>query len=261
MKSFFNAIKWEIVLSLKEYAHNKIGLLMDFLVFTWTYIAVYYYNVSDAFAYFYGVDDVKAKVLVIIGYVFWQNSSAALGYCKGNVSNEIATGLFEVRLQSKFPMEFMWFGRLVVSCIVHIITYVGILVFGIFVVGFGLKDIEVIIYSILMSFVPLIGMYGIGMVFGSFSVIEKDIGSFLIIFQTILLFLSNALSPTRGGWVYMIPFSLGVEIMRNIYMGHSNPIMKIILYVFVNIIWFMLGCICYRIAIRFEKKVGSFDRH
>lgn len=41
MKGYLNAIKWEVILDFKEYTRYRIGLLMDFIVFTGTYIWKY----------------------------------------------------------------------------------------------------------------------------------------------------------------------------------------------------------------------------
>ncbi len=34
MKGIINAIKWEVILDFKEYLRYRIGLLMDFIIFT-----------------------------------------------------------------------------------------------------------------------------------------------------------------------------------------------------------------------------------
>lgn len=261
IKLFLNALKWEMILSVKEMMRHKMGLVMDLLIFTWTFIVVYYYDVSEAFAYRYAVDNTRAKILVIIGYIFWQSSSAAIGYCKGTVSDEASIGIFEVRLQSIFSMEIIWFCRLLVNSLIHVVTYIGIFIFGSFAVGFTGWDITVFGISILYSFIAVAGMYGIGMIFGSFCVIEKNPGSVVGIFQTLLLLVSNTLSPFKGYWMYIFPFSPGIEICRNIYVGLPVQPSLILIYILVNIIWFVIGCACYRIAVKHEKRYGSFEKY
>lgn len=67
MKDYLNAIKWEAILDFKEYARYRIGLLMDFIVFTGTFIAIYYLGISDGFTSFYNISENQGKILVLIG--------------------------------------------------------------------------------------------------------------------------------------------------------------------------------------------------
>ena len=261
MRAYFNAIKWETILGLKEYSRYRIGLLMDFILFTGTFIAIYYFGISSGFSSFYDTSEATGSVLLLIGYIFWQNSSAALGYCTGTISNETSQGIFEVRLQSKYPLEGILFCRLMVSCLLHVITYIGIIAFCGIAVGFNVRDVLVILLSILVSFPALIGMYGIGLIFGSVCICEKNVGSLILIVQTLLLFVSNTLSPSRSQLVNLIPFSCGIDIMRNVYMKLSVSGTSVLSYLFINIIWLVIGCICFRKALKHERTYGSFDNY
>ncbi len=82
MKGIINAIKWEVILDFKEYLRYRIGLLMDFIIFTGTFIVIYFMGINEGFASFYNTSGNTGNVLVLIGYIFWQNSASALGYCK-----------------------------------------------------------------------------------------------------------------------------------------------------------------------------------
>ena len=261
MKEYLNAIKWEAILDLKEYARYRTGLLMDFIVFTGTFIAIYYFGVSNGFSSFYNTSEASGSILVLIGYIFWQNSCAALGYLSETISYETARGIFEIRLQSKFALQGILFCRLFVSCLIHIVTYIGIIAFCGIAIGFNGRDVLIIFLSILLSFPALIGMYGIGLIFACISVIEKNVGSLIFIVQTILLLITNTLSPSRSELVNLVPFSCGINIMRNIFLKqyiHTNSIMMLIV---VNIVWLMIGCICFRKALKYERTYGSFDNY
>lgn len=105
MRGFFNAIKWELILDIKEYIRYRFGLLSDFIIFTGTFIAIYFFGVSSGFAAFYDVSEAGGSILMLIGYIFWQNSSAALGYTSALIEGEAEVGVFEMRLQSRFSIE------------------------------------------------------------------------------------------------------------------------------------------------------------
>lgn len=261
MKEYLNALKWEVICDLKEYAQYRVGLLMDFIVFTGTFVAIYFFGVSNGFSTFYDIEESAGNMLVLIGYIFWQNSSSALGYCTGTISNETSQGIFEVRLQSRYPLEGVLFCRLVISCLLHVSTYIGIIVFCEITIGFDVHDILIIFMSIFVSFPALIGMYGIGLIFGGIGICEKNVGSLIFIVQTILLFITNTLSPSKSKFVYLIPFSSGIDIIRNFYLGKESSICLILNYALVNIFWFVFGCLCFRKALKHEKKYGSFDNY
>jgi len=261
MKTYLNAIKWEMILDIKEYTRYRIGLLSDFIVFTCTFIAIYFFGMSSILSAFYGTNEAGGSILMLIGYIFWQNSSAALGYLSGTIANETELGIFEMRLQSKFSVEGILFCRLLISCIVHVVTYVGIIVFCGVLIGYNGRDVFVIFLSILLSFPALIGMYGVGLIFGCISILEKNVGSLIFLVQTILLFISNTLAPSRGQWGSLIPFSCGIDIMRNVYMKQNVTIDSILTYIIVNMTWVIIGSVCFRIALKHERAYGSFDNY
>lgn len=261
MKGFLNAVKWEIILDIKESIRYRVSLLMDFIIFTGTFVIIYFLKISDGFTAFYNIDAHSGSMLIFIGYIFWQNASTALGYSSAIISNESSRGIFEVRLQGKYPVEGILFFRLLVSCFIHLVTYVGILGFGVIVLGHQVRDLLFMLLSIAVSIPCLVGMYGIGLLFGSICIREKNIGSFVMIVQTLLLFVTNTLSPDRSKLVYIIPFSCGIDIMRNFYLGISVSGTLIAIYILANLIWLAIGVICFHKAIKIEKKRGSFDNY
>ena len=261
MRDYFNAVKWEIILDIKEYLRYRIGLLMDFIIFTGTFIAVYFMGVNQGFAAFYNTNEAGGHVLLLIGYIFWQNASAALGYCVSSISSETSRGIFEVRLQSKYAMESILFFRLVVRCLIHLVTYAGILLFSNAVIGYSMKDIGVIILAILISLLSLVGMFGMGMVFASICICEKKVGSLVLVVQTMLLLVTNTLSPSRAPIIYLIPFTSGIDIVRDIYLGNEVSSSLFLVYLVVNVVWMAVGTLCFRYALRYEKKYGAFDNY
>ena len=143
----------------------------------------------------------------------------------------------------------------------QVVTYVGIILFCGVLIGYNGRDVFVIFLSILLSFPALIGMYGVGLIFGCISILEKNVGSLIFLVQTILLFISNTLAPSRGQWGSLIPFSCGIDIMRNVYMKQNVTIDSILTYIIVNMTWVIIGSVCFRIALKHERAYGSFDNY
>lgn len=87
------------------------------------------------------------------------------------------------------------------------------------------------------------------------------IGSLIIVVQTILLFVANTLSPSRSIWIHGIPFAARIDIVRNIYMGNKVLPRDIAIYILVYVLWFMIGSLCFKMALSYEKKYGAFDSY
>ncbi len=124
-----------------------------------------------------------------------------------------------------------------------------------------MKDVGTVVLAILISLFSLVGMYGMGMIFASVCICEKRVGSLVLIVQTMLLLVTNALSPAREPLIYLIPFTSGIDIVREIYMGNKVSISLVFIYVLVNVVWMLLGIICFRFALRHEKRYGAFDNY
>ncbi|MDL2301533.1 hypothetical protein LJC58_04170, partial [Lachnospiraceae bacterium OttesenSCG-928-D06] len=182
-------------------------------------------------------------------------------YVTGTITHESSCGIFEIRLQSKYSIEVILFCRLFISSVIHLITYIGIIVFGGVVAGYNMWDICIVFLCIVLTFPALVGMYGMGLILGSICICEKNVGSLILIIQTALLFITNTLSPTRHEIMYLVPFSNGIEIVRNIYLKQGTSLKSIGIYIIVNILWLMIGCFCFRKALKYERKYGSFDNY
>ena len=94
-----------------------------------------------------------------------------------------------------------------------------------------------------------------GLIFGSICVCEKSVGSLVLVIQTLLLFITNTLSPSRNDFVYLIPFT------RKVYLGANISVSLVGTYFIVNIVWMVIGICCFRFALKYEKKYGSFDNY
>lgn len=82
-----------------------------------------------------------------------------------------------------------------------------------------------------------------------------------MILQTAMLIVSNALSSTRNNFVFLIPFSLGIDIVRDVYMGNMvNPV-SVSVYLGINLFWLMIGEMYFSRVLKYERKYGAFDNY
>lgn len=97
------------------------------------------------------------------------------------------------------------------------------------------------------------------MIFASGSIRFKRMGQWATILQALLLMLSNVYLPVYNVFQEIIPYVGGVEIVRQIFLGHGISISKLILFIMVNVVWFLVGILVFNFSIRKERKNGSFD--
>ena len=58
-----------------------------------------------------------------------------------------------------------------------------------------------------------------------------------------------------------IPYILGIDIGRKLYLGDHILISEVLLYIGVNVMWFVLGNLVFEKALRKESKIGMFDNY
>lgn len=261
MKGLLNAIKWEAKLSMKEYISYRTSFVVDMVIFIGMFLLVYYMGIGSAFANVYQVDAGTGGILMLIGYIFWQNASSALGSSSSIIRSELAEGIFELRMQSRYHVSAVIFAKVLLTILFDCASYVGIMIFCWFVGSFQVGDIWTVVSSVVISIPSIIGMYGFGLILGGMSVREKKLGSFVMLIQSGLLLVSNAMSPTRSGFVYLIPFASGIEIVRDLYTGRAVSVSLVALYLIINLLWLVVGELFFMKAIRQEREFGSFDSY
>lgn len=261
MKDYLNIIKYEIQIDIKEVFKYKISIISSFIIFLLTYIAIFYFNVSTGFVNYYKTTEHVGNVLVLIGYLFWQISSYSLGYSATQIMNEASRGELELRLQSKYSISLLLFFKMISSFLSFIVIWAGIFGFALIIHSVQFSDIGYILLSFLIAIPSIMGMYGMGLILGGVALIEKNVGQFIYLIQLAILFLSNSLSPTRSILINILPFNIGIEITRNLYMGINISSIKVLSYFIVNIFWLTIGTYTFNRILHFVRKKGSFDNY
>ncbi|MFA9396959.1 MAG: hypothetical protein ACERKV_01655 [Clostridiaceae bacterium] len=259
MKNNFWILWYEISLGVKEKLRYKISMLSDFIIFLATYIGIYFLNIDVNFATYYNLDISSSRMLVFVGYIFWQMSSCALGYSSSGIRSDAMKGMLELKLQSKFPIFLMNFIELIINLVFNLVPLIGIIIFTILTSSVSLLEFKIFLISLIVCIPSIIGMYGMGLILGGITLIEKSIGQFVFILQALLLIGSNAMSPTRSFLVSVFPFSMGIDITRNIYLNIPVGIERIIIYIVINIIWIFIGALFFNYLLKRQRKNGSFD--
>lgn len=163
-------------------------------------------------------------------------------------------------MQSKYSAELLLFIEMLTYLFISFLSFFVIFLIFILSIKADTKDILYIFLSYLVAFPALIGMYGIGLLLGGISLIEKEIGSLVFILQSVLIFLSDMIE-VRSRLFNIIPFNAGIKIMRQMYLGQSIEASLIVDYLISNTVWIILGVICFRYLLRRVRTSDSFNNY
>ena len=258
MKGFLNAVFQEVRLDLKESLQYRTSLLSDAAIFVGSFLAAFFLGSGSSLTSFYRADATQGIMLLLIGYLFWGNSSAALGYCTGTLQGEMERGIFEMRLQSRYPLTLLLFCRLLASTLLHFLVYGVLLAAAALLTGSSPADGGFLFFSLLLFLPCLAGMYGMGLIAGAVSLRAKKTGSLIFLIQTALLFVTNTLTPTAPGPLFLIPFCSGIDIARRLYLYGYASAGAWAGYLLINLAWCLLGNAIFGLCMRRERRTGAW---
>lgn len=258
-KGLFHAVFWEVRMELSEALQYKTGLFMDALLLIGSFLAALFLGSGSSLSSFYQADGAQREILLLIGYLFWGNSCAALGCCTGTLRAEMQEGTFELRLQSRFPLTLMLFCQLLADTLLHFLIYGGLLAAAALFSGSSPADVRFLFLSLPVLLPCLAGMYGMGLLAGAVSLHAKKTGSLIFLIQTALLFVTNTLTPSAAGPLFLIPFCPGIDIARSLYLYGSASAEAWAALLCVNLAWLLLGNAVFSFCLKRERKFGAWD--
>lgn len=170
------------------------------------------------------------------------------------------------RHQAPFHQDFIhcfyfYSGVIYLNIVVDHIDKSGVLAISMVSMNLSFSKLCLIILSFVICIPSVCGMFGMGLFLGGITFIEKRIGQFVFIIQMIILFASNVLYPTNSFISKILPFSLGIDIMRAIYLNRSITIWEVAVYLAVNAIWFIVGAVFMTELLKKQKKRGVMDNY
>lgn len=257
IKSIINII-WTEILVLFRYKKN---LVSDIIIFVSVYLGIITLSDLSSFSNFYNLSPKDGPILLLIGYIFWSFSSVSFGYASSVVIGDSRTGMLEVKVNGIVPYYINVFCSVFVTILESIIIL--FIVMSISFIGnlITFSSISFILLTVLLSILSVIGMFGIGLILGGLALKEKNIGQFVSIISGIFLFLSNTFVLNLPKIIYVIPFTSGIDFIRNLYSNLKFDINLLIIYFFISIFWFIVGIIIFNICLKKERMFGSFDSY
>lgn len=244
------------ILILFKYKKN---LVSELIMFTGVYLAILMLNDSSSVTKFYGASAIQGPILLLIGYMFWAFSDMALSSTANWISTDAKMGLLEPKVQSILPYPVQSFLLLLISILETIIILFVVVLISIFADKISWSQVPFIFLSVIILLPSVIGMFGMGLIFGGYAVKEKSLGNFVNLFAGALIIFSNTFIVGLPKIIYIIPFTSGVDFTSNLYVSGKADLGLLSINLFINTIWLIVGLIFFNYSLKKERTVGSFD--
>lgn len=247
---YLRVIFAEIKRDIKESLNYQIGLLSDIAVFSVLILSLLFLGTGSSLEDYYG-GATDAKSLLLVGYLFWVFSIYAINCISSEIHHEALRGTLEQKFMAVVPIGLLFFGKMLSGLLISTVIIALVTVIVILLTGITLKITGL---SIILLGINLIGMYGIGLVFGSIALKVKKIGQLTFIFQILLMFLTDTLTktPLSEGLGKVIPLTNGINLARQSISGLLVAKTDLIFFILVSLIWILLGVLIFSYT---EKKV------
>lgn len=251
---FFVQLKYEIVIRFR-YLNST---LSELALFAGSLLIILFVSDTSSLGHYYGSSE--GVLITLIGYLFWSFGISALGSCSNKVEVDEQSGILESEVQSVFPLWLIYFIQTLAE---NLMVFGYMLILSLITCFFSKFSFSELGYAFILTFafslISNFGMFGIGMIFASGSIRFKRMGQWATIFQALLLMFSNVYQPIYTDFQELIPYVGGVELVRQLFLGRGFSMAKFLLYVAVNVIWFLIGIFIFSYCIKKERRIGSFD--
>lgn len=247
------AILCEIRMDLAATVRYRFGFISDVVVFGvfLSFLMLSNTGVSLASRYEY----VDYKALLLYGYIAWMLATAAISTASNEIKNELQRGTFCLKMNSKYSIIALYFGKLIAAIIVQVAVVIVIAL-----LAWAIWDVRLTFNGIIAAalLISTFGMFGIGLLLAGVALRHKRIGALTLIVQMGLLFITDTI-PTSEILVKLtkvLPLTSCNEVIRNsltgIFDGNS-----FILLLASSAIWMAIGIVCFKGFLKKAKKNGN----
>ncbi|MEW8973512.1 MAG: hypothetical protein AB2375_04885 [Tissierellaceae bacterium] len=260
ISGFFNLVKIQTKMNLISMFRYKMSLITEILLFVGIYIMIIFSNDYMVMNRYYGANFDDSRILVLIGYLFWQISSIALGLSSSAISNGLREGTLEMKTQGNYSLTVIYFIDTITRALYSLII-IAILIFITMIISeVNSSDLLSLIKIIPIMLPSIVGMFGIGLVMSGFTLMERNISQVILLIQGSILILSTTTNPSINLFNKIIPFVKGVDISRNIYLNLIVNLKDVFYYLFINFLWVVFGHIIFNNMIKRVRYKGSFTK-
>lgn len=212
------AIYWEIKMDIKSTIRYRFGVISDCVIYSLLLCFFILGGTGQSYSKVYANENYKE--LMVIGYLAWSYAVAAITAISQNVSEELHTGTFYRKLNSRYSLHILLFGRLIAQILIQSIIVIILLIVSAIS---GQIEFSSKFQVLIPIFISTIGMYGIGIFLAGLALYFKRVGAITYLIQLGLLFVTDTITYSENltRITKKIPLTICNDIIRR--MISSSP--------------------------------------
>jgi len=257
IKIMLKSIKAEILRDIRETFSYKTGIISDIAVLSILFLSIIYLGSGTQIQKYYkGLNG--SRTLLLTGYIFWTYSVSAINTMSKEINYEAMKGTLAKKYTAVTPFYALLAGVVLSSLTINSIVAIFIIAISKIVVGINII-INIKVFSSLI--ITLVGMYGVGLLYGGIALRVKRIGQLVFVTQIILLFISDTLTKTKlsEGIGKIIPLTAGIDIARKSIGGLNVGINDWSILIGSSIFWLFIGMYFFHKSQQYAKKYGLIN--
>lgn len=244
----------EFIRSLEETISYKKVFIMDLIIMSIMLIVVIVFGMGTGIEFFIdgNVSDADLTILRFMGFIYWMFISTSLSIVASNIMADSKIGILEIRLRGMFKYRYILVGEFAATMLIT--TVISAIIMAVAVIILNVATTGLLIFigvTTLTLAITLIGMYGISLSIGGFSLIHKRIGSLLTIVSALVFFIFNTSVMYQSNILEKIPMVKALDITRNAYMGKTVSLTEVGYVIISNILLLFIGNLIFKLC---EKK-------
>lgn len=259
MRTFAQGLGSEILVELRVYLQNKAAVVSDFLSYFLLYAFLTLFKTGTSLPGAYGAPQEYGPLLLFMGYILWMLCSRALVSVSSQILSEADRGFLFVKLTSVFPVQLLYFARLVTAVFIILLFVVPMFVVLSLVSTVPVLSALQIIRAASVGLIGLCGMYGIGLLLASLTMANKRLSNLSMLFSTVLLLTSNALTYSEDihNVLAWFPANYCIHNVRMIVSAKDFFPQDFVLMASLCAALVAAGAIVFEFSIRKARKAGN----
>jgi len=213
------------------------------------------------------VADENEKILFLFGLMFWYYGSHAIDLVAILIEEEIQQGTLEQLLMSKTSLSMSLFFRIIAQLFFD--TIKGVFVVVVCVLAFRINFSSLVsvrfLLMLIIFFVGIIALYGIGYIIAGLSLIYKNATVIASISNNLLLFFSGAIISIDKfpeivqNVIKLFPIYWSNEIIEELllYTSMNTILSSLLILIFQLIFWWVIGQVFVRRCLGYVYKKGT----
>lgn len=259
MMKYFNCLVNEIKMELTVYFQNKAAVISDFLIYTLLYAFFILFQTGASLADTYSTEKGLSTLLLFVGYIIWMLSTSALTSISSEIMVEVNNGFLFSKMMAIVPLQFLYLGKVIALLVIHLMNIVPILIITVLFFDFPTISAAQLFKILFVNLMNIVGMYGLGLILSSLTIVNKKLSRISFLISTVLLFTTNALTYNEqvDKVLKYFPANYCIGYTRSVIANSTYAPKDITIFLIICVVLVICGTFVFSSATRKAKKIGN----